>query len=248
MHLQLGVLTAGGSSLWRWLRAPAYVGACAISLATSSAHAADQVSLQLKWKHQFQFAGYYAAIEKGFYRASGLEVDLREGGPNIDAGAAVAAGDADFGICTASVLVRPAERANNVVLGVIFQHSAAIILVPHRAGIRAVSELKGRRLMDVPGSDDIAAMLKREGVDYAALPRVSHAGDPRDLLSGKADAMVAYSTNEPYTLDKMGTPYLMFAPRAYGVDFYGDSLCTSKRQLAEYPERVRAFRAASLKG
>jgi len=120
MHLQLGVLTAGGSSLWRWLRAPAYVAACAISLATSSAHAADQVSLQLKWKHQFQFAGYYAAIEKGFYRESGLEVDLREGGPNIDAGAAVAAGDADFGICTASVLVRPAERANNVVLGVIF--------------------------------------------------------------------------------------------------------------------------------
>jgi class 3 adenylate cyclase/ABC-type nitrate/sulfonate/bicarbonate transport system substrate-binding protein len=248
MHPQLGMLTAGGSSLWRRLRAPAYVAACAISFATSSVHAADQVSLQLKWKHQFQFAGYYAAIEKGFYRASGLEVDLREGGPNIDAGAAVAAGDADFGICTASVLVRPAERANNVVLGVIFQHSAAIILVPHRAGIRAVSELKGRRLMDVPGSDDIAAMLKREGVDYAALPRVSHAGDPRDLLSGKADAMVAYSTNEPYTLDKMGTPYLMFAPRAYGVDFYGDSLCTSKRQLAEHPERVRAFRAASLKG
>ena len=85
-----------------------------------SAHAADQVSLQLKWKHQFQFAGYYAAIEKGFYRASGLEVDLREGGPNIDAGAAVAAGDADFGVCTASVLVKPAERANNVILGVIF--------------------------------------------------------------------------------------------------------------------------------
>jgi len=217
-------------------------------LAISPVHAADQVSLQLKWKHQFQFAGYYAAIEKGFYREGGLEVDLREGGPNVDSGAAVAAGDADFGICTASILVRPAERANNVIVGVIFQHSAAIILVPHRAGIRAVSDLKGRRLMDVPGSDDIAAMLKREGVDYAALPRVAHAGDPRDLLSGKADAMVAYSTNEPYTLEKLGTPYLMFAPRAYGVDFYGDSLCTSKRQLAERPERVDAFRAASLKG
>jgi ABC-type nitrate/sulfonate/bicarbonate transport system substrate-binding protein len=112
--------------------------------------ALDQVSLQLKWKHQFQFAGYYAAVEKGFYRDNGLEVALREGGPSIDAGAEVAKGAADFGVCTTSVVVNSAERANNVVLGVIFQHSAAIILVPHRAGIHAVSELKGHELMDAP--------------------------------------------------------------------------------------------------
>ena len=210
--------------------------------------ALDQVSLQLKWKHQFQFAGYYAAVEKGFYRDNGLEVALREGGPGIDAGAEVAKGAADFGVCTTSVLVNSAERANNVVLGVIFQHSAAIILVPHRAGIHAVSELKGHELMDAPGSDDIAAMLKHEGVDYADLPRITHSGNPRDLLSGKADAMVAYSTNEPYLFEEYGTPYLAFSPRAYGVDFYGDNLCTSKRQIAAHPERAGAFRAASLRG
>ena len=214
----------------------------------SPAGALDQVSLQLKWKHQFQFAGYYAAIEQGFYRDNGLDVEVREGGPGIEAGPAVAAGSADFGVCTASILVNPTERANNVVLGVIFQHSAAVIMVPHRTGIHAVSELKGRRLMDAPASEDLAAMLKHEGVDYASLPRVDHAGDPRDLLNGKADAMVAYSTNEPYALEKLGTPYLMFAPRAYGFDFYGDSLCTSKRQIAEHPRRVQAFRAASLRG
>jgi class 3 adenylate cyclase/ABC-type nitrate/sulfonate/bicarbonate transport system substrate-binding protein len=233
-----------------WQKAAAVVCciACAVSLAISPARALDQVSLQLKWKHQFQFAGYYAAVEKGFYRDGGLEVDLREGGPGLDAGAEVAKGAANFGVCTTSVLVNTAMRANNVVLGVIFQHSAAIILVPHRAGIHAVSELKGHRLMDAPSSDDIAAMLKREGVDYADLPRVTHAGDPRDLLSGKADAMVAYSTNEPYLFEEYGTPYQFFSPRAYGFDFYGDNLCTSKQQVAEHPERVRAFRAASLKG
>jgi ABC-type nitrate/sulfonate/bicarbonate transport system substrate-binding protein len=82
--------------------------------------ALEQVSLQLKWKHQFQFAGYYAAIEKGFYRDNGLDVSVREGGPDIDAGLEVAKGAADFGVCTSSVLVNSAERANNVVLGVIF--------------------------------------------------------------------------------------------------------------------------------
>jgi class 3 adenylate cyclase len=135
-----------------------------------------------------------------------------------------------------------------VVLGVIFQHSAAVILVPRRASIATVSELKGHRLMDAPGSDDIGAMLKREGVDYASLPRVPHNGDPRDLLGGKADAMVAYSTNEPFVLDQVGAPYQTFSPRAYGIDFYGDSLCTSAQQVRTHPERVRAFTAASLKG
>jgi ABC-type nitrate/sulfonate/bicarbonate transport system substrate-binding protein len=214
----------------------------------SPARALDQVSLQLKWKHQFQFAGYYAAVEKGFYRENGLEVEIREGSADVNVGAAVAAGGADFGICTTSILLNSATRANNVVLAVIFQHSAAVILTPHRAGIRSVSELKGRRLMDRPGNDDLAAMMKHEGVVYASLPRVTHDGNPRDLLNGTADVMVAYSTNEPYALEKLGTPYLTFSPRAFGLDFYGDNLCTSKQQANERAERVQAFRAASLKG
>jgi NMT1/THI5 like len=75
-----------------------------------------------------------------------------------------------------------------------------------------------------------------------------HNGDVRDLLSGKADAMVAYSTNEPFILEQLGAPYQTFSPRAFGIDFYGDSLCTSAQQIKAHPERVRAFRAASLKG
>src|ERR1700756_3955812 len=217
-----------------------------VFLSGTQALALDQVSLQLKWKHQFQFAGYYAAIEKGFYRENGLEVEIREGGPGVDAGTEVAYGAADFGVCTTSVLTSSIERKNNVVIGVIFQHSAAIILVPYRAGIHTISELKGRRLMDTPGSDDIAAMLKHEGVDYHQdMPRVTHSGNPRDLLRGRADAMIAYSTNEPYLLEQYGTPYRSFSPAAYGFDFYGDNLCTPRKQLAEHPARVRAFRSGS---
>ena len=222
--------------------------ACLALLATPPAWALDSVTLQLKWKHQFQFAGYYAALEKGFYRDAGLDVKIREGVPDLDAAKAVASGQADFEVCTSSVLLDRAAGRNLVVLGVIFQHSAAIILVPRRAGIATVSELKGRRLMDTPGSDDIAAMLKREGVDYATLPRVPHNGDPRDLLSGKADAMVAYNTNEPFILDRLGAPYQTFSPRAHGIDFYGDGICTSAQQVKEHPKRVRAFTMASLKG
>ena len=84
----MGIISAklGGAAepqaTLRWLRL--LVTRLALPLVAplfvSPAGALDQVSLQLKWKHQFQFAGYYAAVEKGFYRENGLDVVIREGG------------------------------------------------------------------------------------------------------------------------------------------------------------------------
>src|SRR3984957_14942925 len=225
-----------------------FMVACLFLLASHPASALDQVSIQLKWKHQFQFAGYYAALEQGFYRDAGLDVSIREGGPDIDVADTVATGKAEFGVCSANVLRDWTAGRRLVVLAVIFQHSPAIILVPRRADIRNVSELRGRTLMDAPGSDELAAMLKHEGVDYNALSRIAHEGDPRDLLAGKADAMVAYSSNEPFVLERLGAAYRTFSPSTDGIDFYGDNLCTSEAAAKAHPERVAAFRAASLKG
>lgn len=213
-----------------------------------SAPALEKVSLQLKWLHQFQFAGYYVALEKGYYRDAGIDVEIRGGGPGIDAMVDVASGKADFGVCMTGVLLPQPGQAKVVVLGVIFQHSAANILVPSRARINAVSELKGRRLMDASGSDDLAAMLKQQGVEYAALPRVEHTGNPMDLVAGKADAMVSYVTNEPFILEQNRVPYRSFTPRTFGFDFYGDNLCTTQALSRRKPAMVQAFLAASLKG
>jgi ABC-type nitrate/sulfonate/bicarbonate transport system substrate-binding protein len=222
--------------------------ACLLLLSSHPATALDPVSIQLKWKHQFQFAGYYAALEQGFYRDAGLDVTIREGGPAIDVAETVSFGKADFGVCSSNVLREWSMGRRLVVLAAIFQHSPAVILVARRADITSVSDLRGRTLMDTPGSGEIAAMLTREGVDYDALPRVAHEGNPRDLLAGRADAMVAYSTNEPFVLDQLGAPYRIFSPQAYGIDFYGDNLCTSETEVEAHPDRVAAFRTASLKG
>jgi hypothetical protein len=91
-------------------------------------------------------------------------------------------------------------------------------------------------------------MLKREGIDYQTMLRVPHEGNPRDLLAGRADAMVAYSTNEPFVLEQLGAAYRTFAPAASGIDFYGDNLCTSEAEVKTHPDRVASFRAASVKG
>src|SRR5260370_32724101 len=103
------------------------IAACLLLLASHPAAARDPVSLQLKWKHQFQFAGYYAALEQGYYRNAGLDVTIREGGPDIVAAETVASGKADFGVCSASVLGEWAKGRRLVVLAVLFQQSPSII-------------------------------------------------------------------------------------------------------------------------
>src|SRR5262249_15444378 len=83
----------------------------------------DSISLQLKWKQQFQFAGYYAALEKGFYQDAGLDVEIREGGSDVDVAWMAAIGRADFAVCTSEVLPRTFIGQEFVVMAVIFQHS-----------------------------------------------------------------------------------------------------------------------------
>ena len=218
--------------------------------ASPTCHAAapaNTVTLQLKWHHQFQFAGYYAALEQGYYRDAGLDVRIVEGGPTIRVADEVVAGRADFGVGTTSVLLDNNKGRQLTVLAVIFQHSPDVLLSPRSAGITSVREVTGHTLMETHETEDITAMLKRAGVDINALRRVPYSGVP-GLVSGKADAMVAYDTDQPFALEQHGVPYAEFSPRAMGVDFYGDNLFTTAAQVSAHPERVRAFRAASLRG
>jgi ABC-type nitrate/sulfonate/bicarbonate transport system substrate-binding protein len=67
-----------------------FIAVWLVLVASNPATALDQVSMQLKWKHQFQFAGYYAALEQGFYRDAGFDVIIREGGPGVDVAETVA--------------------------------------------------------------------------------------------------------------------------------------------------------------
>ncbi|MEM7059075.1 MAG: ABC transporter substrate-binding protein, partial [Pseudomonadota bacterium] len=69
--------------------------AAALALTAGAAHAADKVTLQLKWVTQAQFAGYYVAKDKGFYEEEGLDVEIKAGGPDISPPQVIAGGGAD---------------------------------------------------------------------------------------------------------------------------------------------------------
>jgi PAS domain S-box-containing protein len=212
--------------------------------------AEDTVTLQLKWYHQFQFAGYYAALEKGFYRDVGLDVNLLEGGP-FNIADSVLSSRAKYGVSTADVVLQKLQGKPIVLLGVIFQHSPHAFLVREGSDIEHPQDLIGRRVWMTMAtrSAELQAILVDEGV---ALDRVKMVGDVADsydfLFDDAISAIGVYITNEPYYLEQQGIPYSILLPRTYGIDFYGDSLFTTEAEIKSHPDRVRRFREASLKG
>lgn len=210
--------------------------------------ALEKVTLQLKWQHQFQFAGYYAAAAQGYYRDAGLDVRFVEAGPNTDPVAEVITGRAQYGVSNSALLLARARGEPVVALAVIFQHSPFILAARAGAGIRSVQDLAGKRLMIEPHADEIYAYLRREGLHESRLVIKPHSFNHQDLIDGRADVMTAYSTDEPFFFEQRGFRHIELSPRTAGIDFYGDNLFTSAREIARHPARVRAFRDASLKG
>ncbi|MGZ5069750.1 MAG: diguanylate cyclase domain-containing protein [Methylobacter sp.] len=208
----------------------------------------EVVNLQLKWLHQFQFAGYYAAKEKGFYRDVGLDVNIIEAVPGVDPIQQVVAGHAEYGVGTSELLLNRYRGEPVVVLGVIFQHSPLSLITLQSSGLDHVHKLVKRRLMVEPNSAELLAYFYKEGFTEKAFNLQSHSLDINDLLSGATDAMSVYVTDELYLLEKQNIAYYEFSPRMASIDFYGDNFFTLERELKQHPERVDRFIAATQRG
>jgi diguanylate cyclase (GGDEF)-like protein/PAS domain S-box-containing protein len=211
----------------------------------TTAFALDAVTLQLKWTHAFQFAGYYAAQEQGYYRDAGLEVTIREALPGVDPVDEVTQGKADFGVGTSSLLLERKAGKPVVALAVIFQHSPYVLIARQT---QSIHDLIDKRIMLEPQANELLAYLKSEGIALDRVKQIEHSYDPQDLISGKVDAISAYTINQPYYLDRANFSYQTYTPRSVGIDFYGDNLFTSEQEIKAHAERVKAFRAASLRG
>ena len=212
--------------------------------------ALQEVALQLKWKHQFQFAGYYMAQNKGFYKQENLKVNIIEGGNKNIATEMVASGKAQYGIGDSAILLDYANGKPLVVLSAIFQHSPYILLTRSDSNIKRPADLVGKRVMLAgdQGADEFKAMLKNEGISLDKIDINNQSWDLQDLIDGKVDAVSAYISAEPNYLRAKGIQPGIIHSINYGVDFYGDTLFTNRQEVQKNPNRVDAFIRASQKG
>ena len=223
--------------------------------ALSEAEAADSksgahpvaVTLQLNWKHQFQFAGYYAAIEHGYYRDAGFEVSLRELQEGVEPVDSVLSGGADYGVGASELILRYAKGAPIVAVAAVLQHSP-LVLLARGDEVQTIHDLAGRRVELVAHETELYAYLRREGLSRNRIREIPSTFSAQSLIDGKSDAISGYSTDEPFSLQQAKFRYSIFTPRASGIDFYGDTLFTTNKVARQNPQRVAAFRAATLRG
>jgi len=211
---------------------------------------ANSVVLQLSWHHQFQFAGYYAAKEYGYFKDEGLNVTIREGGLDCNIIDEVCSDRAQYGVSNCEVLLHRMNGKPLVALAAVFQHSPLVLISRKETGVSNPQDLIGKRVKMTTTSREVEllAMFENEGVSIDYIHFVKDRMAYRDILSPDITAFSGYLTNEPYYLQSRRIDYTVIRPMTYGIDFYGDCLFTTENEVKKHSGRVEAFRRASLKG
>ena len=148
-------------------------GRClAVGLGAASAldeeDSATNITLQLKWVPQAQFAGYYAAVKMGYYAKEGLNVTLKNGGPDIIPEQVVASGQAQFGVdWLPSLLASRDEGTNLVNIGQVFARSGMTQLTWKSSGINTIAKMRGKKVGNWLGGNqyELFAALTKNGID-----------------------------------------------------------------------------------
>ncbi len=222
-----------------------------------AAMAADKLALQLHREPQFEFAGYYAALWKGFYRDAGLAVEIRPGNPQgrtpIDPVREVIERRAQFGTGTAQLLVRAAAGSPLILLAPVFQQSGAAIYYRADGDFSSLGLLKAK-LGRLPPSSildlELRAALNSEGIDPDKLKSVSiEAGQAIAMLADRrVDAVVGSAWELPWQAQERSVALKSFELAGRRPEFYGDGLFALQRFVNAEPATAQRFREASLKG
>src|SRR5438105_1297866 len=195
----------------RWvvtgLVAAAVALAAAAAVATHASAAPKQaklinVTLQLKWVPQAQFAGYYAALAKGYYKQAGLNVTIKPGGPDIIPEQVVASGQAQFGVDWLPSLLAARDKGTDLVnIAQVFARSGMTQLTWKSSGINTIAKMRGKKVANWLGGNqyELFAALTKNGMDPNKNKGVTIVQQPFDMnlfLKHQIDAASAMTYNE----------------------------------------------------
>ncbi|HEV2067929.1 MAG TPA: ABC transporter substrate-binding protein [Thermomicrobiales bacterium] len=243
------VQTAAGGAL-------AVTGAAALSLPkASSAQDLTEVTLALDWYPNANHAGIYMALDRGYFREVGLDVEVFTPADPTTVLQTVGAGRDTFGISYQNdVLQARAQGVPVVSVAALVQHPLNSLMVLEESGIESPADLEGKTIaMAGLPSDEayIETILQSVGlsIDDVEVVNVGYDLMPA-VLSGRADAVIGvYWTHETILAEQEGHPVRYFRIEEYGVpDYYELVLVTGEQTIAEQEEVVRSMLGALRKG
>lgn len=216
---------------------------------------AESVTVQLKWTHQAQFAGFYVALDKGYYGEENLDVRLLPGGKDINIAQAIAGGQADFGVLAAEdILINRSKGLPLKAIATIYRHNAVVFLSKADSGITRPQHFLGKTIAVASqgGATEfqiqLVAMMKNLELDISQMHLVPYDPEYEGFYNGSVDITAAYLTGGLITIRKKGISPNLIWPGDYRVQFYSDTIATTDRMIEDQPERVDRFLRATLRG
>lgn len=214
----------------------------------------QSVILQLQWFPQAQFAGYYVALEKGWYAEEGLDVTIRAGGPDISPATAVAGGSADFGTYMLADLASAVQQGQPLLsIAQIQQQNGLLLLAFQSSGIDDPTDFLGKRVGVWLGSWDsqFRALMTQQSIADNQYQLISQGFSMEAFLAGDLDVASAMIYNEYHVVLESGVAanelnIIDYAD--YGLDFPGDTLFTTKDLVEQNPDLCERMLRASLRG
>lgn len=223
-------------------------------LSPVSAQDLADASLRLKWLTQAQFAGFYVALEKGYYKDEGINLTINPGGPNLLTENLVATGADTFGLSggTDSVFAARDKGLPIVSIGVAHQVTP-FVFVSHKDGpVQSVADFKGKTATTwFTGANHVlSAMLSKAGTSPSDVDIQPQQVSVTPFVDKQVEIVTATRYNELYVInERVGKDNLnLFVPEDSGVSFPRDTLIVSEQTAAEKPELVTKFLRASVKG
>lgn len=225
----------------------------AIALAVAGAGTAaaqDKVTFGTDWKAQAEHGGFYQAIAAGIYKKYGLEVSLRQGGPQVNHAQLLAAGRLDFNMTPDSFgsynFVR--ENIPMVAVAALFQKDPKVIISHAGVGNDSLPALKGKPIMI--GSDTRAGMwlFLKAKFGYTDDQIRPYNFNVAPFLADKTASQQGYLTSEPLMIEKAGGKPVAHLIADYGYSSYAAIVQTSQKLVSEKPDLVQRFVSASIEG
>jgi NitT/TauT family transport system substrate-binding protein len=214
------------------------------------------VTLQLKWVPQAQFAGYFVAKDKGFYRAQGLDVTIKAGGPQIAPEEVVQSGGADFGIDWLSALLQARDTGLQLQnIAQIFQASGMRLITLKSSGITTVRQFKGRTVGVWPSGNQYQFYALMHKIGYSPPQKYMNVAQEGftmdDFLNHKLDVAHAMTYNELGVVLEHGiklSQLRIFDYNKLGVSILEDGLFVKSSWSASHKDIIVKFLKASIQG
>ena len=210
------------------------VGAC--GTAAPSTAALTPIKFQLKWVTQAQFAGYYAALDQGYYKDAGLDVTLLIGGPNVNEVQSVASGNADMGTTWLPSMLQAREHGADLVsISQIFSKSGTRMVSFKTANITTPKDLCGKKIGSWLGGNEpeLFAALTKAGCDPTKENVIKQNFDMSGLLGNQLDAAQAMIYNEYAQVLEANNPATgkLYQPTDFNIiDFNDPAVGTAMMQ------------------